>query len=98
LSFFTGYLTLVVAILATASKLYSAFGYAMLGELAGREAHMKENPFPQWPRGLPRTLAAEYIGVSLPLFDKLVLEGQMPKAETYSRSNDLGSGCRWSCV
>jgi predicted DNA-binding transcriptional regulator AlpA len=40
---------------------------------------MKENPFPQWPRGLRRTLAAEYIGVSLPLFDKLVLEGQMPK-------------------
>jgi predicted DNA-binding transcriptional regulator AlpA len=40
---------------------------------------MKENPFPQWPRGLRRGLAAEYIGVSLPLWDKMVLEGQMPK-------------------
>ena len=40
---------------------------------------MKENPFPQWPRGLRRGLAAEYIGVSLSLFDNLVLEGQMPK-------------------
>jgi hypothetical protein len=40
---------------------------------------MKENRFPQWPRGLRRTLAAEYIGFSLLLFDKLVLEGQMPK-------------------
>jgi predicted DNA-binding transcriptional regulator AlpA len=39
---------------------------------------VKENPFPQWPRGLRRTLAAEYIGVSLSLFDRLVAEGQMP--------------------
>jgi predicted DNA-binding transcriptional regulator AlpA len=43
------------------------------------EFGMKENPFPQWPRGLRRTLAAEYIGVSLPLFDKLVAEGSMPR-------------------
>jgi len=40
---------------------------------------MKENPFPHWPRGLRRTLAAEYIGVSLPLFDTMVRDGRMPK-------------------
>ena len=31
------------------------------------------------PRGLRRTLAAEYIGVSLPLFDTMVRDGRMPK-------------------
>ena len=40
---------------------------------------MKENPFPQWPRGLRRALAAEYIGVSLSLFDTMVRDGRMPK-------------------
>jgi predicted DNA-binding transcriptional regulator AlpA len=40
---------------------------------------MKENRYPQWPRGLRRTLAAEYIGVSLPLFDTMVRDGRMPK-------------------
>jgi len=40
---------------------------------------MKENHFPQWPRGLRRTLAAEYIGVSLSLFDTMVRDGRMPK-------------------
>ena len=40
---------------------------------------MKENPFPQWPRGLRRSLAAEYIGVSMPLFDAMVRDGRMPK-------------------
>src|SRR5258708_21869182 len=44
---------------------------------------MKENRYPQWPRGLRRTLAAEYIGVSLPLWDKMVLEGQMPKPKRF---------------
>jgi predicted DNA-binding transcriptional regulator AlpA len=40
---------------------------------------MKENPFPQWPRGLRRGLAAEYVGVSLSLFDSMVRDGRMPK-------------------
>jgi predicted DNA-binding transcriptional regulator AlpA len=40
---------------------------------------MKENLCPHWPRGLRRTLAAEYIGVSLSLWDKMVAEGEMPK-------------------
>lgn len=34
---------------------------------------------PHWPRGLRRLLAAAYIGFSLPLFDKMVAEGKMPK-------------------
>jgi predicted DNA-binding transcriptional regulator AlpA len=31
------------------------------------------------PRGLSRVVAAEYIGVSPSLFDKLVTDGRMPK-------------------
>ena len=34
---------------------------------------------PHWPRGLRRTLAAAYIGVSQSLWDTLVAEGTMPK-------------------
>jgi hypothetical protein len=34
---------------------------------------------PHWPRGLRRTLAAAYIGVSLPLWDTMVAEGEMPR-------------------
>jgi hypothetical protein len=33
---------------------------------------MKEKTFPQWPRGLRRTLAAEYVGISLSLWDRMV--------------------------
>lgn len=42
---------------------------------------------PQWPRGLRRTLAAAYVGVSLPMFDKMVIEGNMPKPKrVYGRT------------
>lgn len=34
---------------------------------------------PHWPRGLRRSLAAAYVGVSLPLWDTLVKEGEMPE-------------------
>jgi predicted DNA-binding transcriptional regulator AlpA len=34
---------------------------------------------PHWPRGLRRTLAAAYIGVSQSLWDEMVSSGQMPK-------------------
>jgi hypothetical protein len=34
---------------------------------------------PHWPRGLRRTLAAKYIGVSLSLWDTMVEAGEMPK-------------------
>ncbi|MGN6410960.1 MAG: helix-turn-helix transcriptional regulator [Nitrobacter sp.] len=36
-------------------------------------------PLPYWPRGLSRTLAASYVGVSPGTFDKLVKEGYMPR-------------------
>jgi hypothetical protein len=38
-----------------------------------------DNHTPYWPRGLRRVLAAKYIGVSLSLWDELVLSGEMPK-------------------
>lgn len=34
---------------------------------------------PTWPRGLSRTLAASYIGVSPTKFDEMVADGRMPK-------------------
>lgn len=34
---------------------------------------------PHWPRGLRRTLAAAYIGVSQSLWDELVSSGEMPQ-------------------
>lgn len=33
------------------------------------------------PRGLPRPMAAAYVGVSVSTFDKLVDDGIMPKAK-----------------
>jgi predicted DNA-binding transcriptional regulator AlpA len=36
-------------------------------------------PFNLPPRGLSRVQAAEYIGISPPLFDEMVKDGRMPK-------------------
>lgn len=48
--------------------------------------HANDN-MPHWPRGLSRVRAAGYIGVSLPLFDKLVAGGEMPKPKrTFGRT------------
>jgi hypothetical protein len=48
---------------------------------------MKENTIPNWPRGLSRSLAARYIGFSLPAWDKMVLAGEMPKPKrAYGRT------------
>jgi hypothetical protein len=45
-----------------------------------RTAMPKEKPtLPYWPRGLSRTLAASYVGVSPTTFDKLVKDGYMPR-------------------
>lgn len=33
------------------------------------------------PAGLKRTEAAEYVGVSVTTFDKMVIEGKMPRAK-----------------
>jgi predicted DNA-binding transcriptional regulator AlpA len=40
---------------------------------------MKENQNPYWPRGLSRVRAAGYTGFSLPLWDRMVEAGEMPK-------------------
>jgi predicted DNA-binding transcriptional regulator AlpA len=34
---------------------------------------------PHWPRGLSRTLAASYVGVSPTTFDKMIRDGLMPR-------------------
>jgi predicted DNA-binding transcriptional regulator AlpA len=34
--------------------------------------------FPHWPRGLSRTQAASYIGISPGTFDKMIRDGLMP--------------------
>jgi hypothetical protein len=48
---------------------------------------MKENPIPHWPRGLSRVRAAGYIGVSLSLWDKMVLAREMPQPKrTHGRT------------
>jgi predicted DNA-binding transcriptional regulator AlpA len=38
---------------------------------------------PHWPRGLRRTMAAAYIGVSLSRWDNLVADGRMPKPKRF---------------
>lgn len=38
---------------------------------------------PHWPRGLRRTLAAAYIGVSLSVWDSMVAEATMPKPKRF---------------
>lgn len=40
---------------------------------------IKQNPFPQWPRGLNRKQAADYIGVSLMMFVRMIADGKMPQ-------------------
>ncbi|GIK49601.1 MAG: hypothetical protein BroJett013_22980 [Alphaproteobacteria bacterium] len=40
---------------------------------------MAKTPLPWLPRGMNRTQAAAYIGVSAGTFDKLVDDGRMPK-------------------
>lgn len=44
---------------------------------------MNTDRLPQWPRGLSRTHAAQYIGVSLSIFDKMVADGLMPKPKRF---------------
>ena len=34
---------------------------------------------PYWPRGLSRTLAASYVGVSPTTFDRMIKDGLMPR-------------------
>jgi hypothetical protein len=38
---------------------------------------------PHWPRGLRRSLAAAYIGVSLSVWDEMVTAGDMPKPKRF---------------
>lgn len=38
---------------------------------------------PHWPRGLRRTLAAAYIGVSLAIWDAMVAAGLMPQPKRF---------------
>lgn len=43
---------------------------------------MKDNQIaalPYWPRGLSRTLAASYVGVSPSTFDRMIKDGLMPR-------------------
>jgi hypothetical protein len=41
---------------------------------------MKEiDKLPYWPRGLSRTLAASYVGVSPTTFDRMIKDGLMPR-------------------
>jgi len=44
---------------------------------------MKVDRFPQWPRGLSRSMAAQYVGVSFVMFDKMVAEGDMPQPKRF---------------
>jgi hypothetical protein len=49
--------------------------------------HAANDNVPNWPRGLSRSLAARYIGFSLPAWDKMVLAGEMPKPKrAYGRT------------
>lgn len=42
-----------------------------------------DHRFPQWPRGLARLMAAQYIGVSPVIFDRMVAEGDMPQPKRF---------------
>ena len=53
----------------------------VVGELE-MEEKMKDNQkaaLPYWPRGLSRTLAASYVGVSPSTFDRMIKDGLMPR-------------------